>query len=158
MGGGVVDRLQQLSLPCIGVDFGSKADRSIPGQEAIVYANKVAEMWGNMKAALSQGLAIPRDEALRNQLCNREYGYTLKEGRDALILESKDDMRGRGLASPDIPDALALTYAYPVLASKLGATSKPKVLPDYDPFNVDWSNPEGQVVREDAGYRVPIEH
>ena len=33
---------------------------------------------------------------------------------DAILLERKDDMRRRGLASPDDGDALALTFAYPV--------------------------------------------
>jgi hypothetical protein len=45
-----------------------------------------------------------------------EYGYVLREGRDAIILEKKEDMKRRGLASPDLADALALTFAYPVAA------------------------------------------
>ena len=45
-----------------------------------------------------------------------EYGYVLREGRDAIILEKKEDMKKRGLASPDLADALALTFAYPVAA------------------------------------------
>jgi hypothetical protein len=40
-----------------------------------------------------------------------EYGYVLREGRDAIILEKKEDMKKRGLASPDLADALALTFA-----------------------------------------------
>jgi hypothetical protein len=39
-----------------------------------------------------------------------DYGY---DATDAIRLERKDDMRKRGLASPD-GDALALTFAYPV--------------------------------------------
>jgi hypothetical protein len=40
-----------------------------------------------------------------------DYGY---DASDAILLERKDDMRRRGLASPDDGDALALTFAYPV--------------------------------------------
>lgn len=42
---------------------------------------------------------------------NVEYGY---DGSDALLLERKDDMRRRGLASSGDGDALALTFARPV--------------------------------------------
>lgn len=154
VGGGVVDLCLARGLPVIGVDFGGKADRSIPGQEAILYANKIAEMWGNMKQALKAGLAVPKDDALRDQMLDREYGYTLKEGRDALILESKDDMRKRGVTSPDIIDALALNYAYPVLAKHGFALGRPKVLPDYDPF-VGVFEDERSEAKEDSygGYR-----
>ena len=40
-----------------------------------------------------------------------DYGY---DASDAILLERKDDMRKRGLASPDDGDALALTFAHPV--------------------------------------------
>ena len=40
-----------------------------------------------------------------------DYG---SNGSDAILLECKDDMRRRGLASPDDGDALALTFAHPV--------------------------------------------
>lgn len=113
VGGGVVDRLRQLRVPCIEVQFGSSPDRSIPGQELIAYANKGAEMWGNMRDWLKGG-AIPDDHELRTELESREYGYVLIKGRDSIQLESKRDMKERGLASPDIADALALTFAYPV--------------------------------------------
>ena len=54
---------------------------------------------------------LPDDADLIADLGNVEYGY---DGSDALLLERKDDMRRRGLASPDDGDALALTFAYPV--------------------------------------------
>ena len=40
-----------------------------------------------------------------------DYGY---HAADAILLECKDDMRRRGLASPDDGNALALTFAYPM--------------------------------------------
>jgi hypothetical protein len=57
------------------------------------------------------------DPELIADLTGVEYGYALKDGRDAIQLERKSDMRRRGLASPDNADALALTFAYPVAPS-----------------------------------------
>lgn len=137
-GSGVVDRLRQLRIPVIEVQFGASPDRSQPGQEAIVYANKAAEMWGVMKEWLGSGGAIPDDNDLKSQLESREYGFVLKDGRDAIQLEKKADMKKRGLSSPDIADALALTFAYPVMpnanAGRAAAHNRPLVQHDYDPL------------------------
>ena len=111
MGWGVVDRLNQLGCPnVIGVNFGGRAERTDGGEAAARYANKRAEMWGFMKEWVRSG-CLPDDADLVADLGNVEYGY---DGSDALLLERKDDMRRRGLASPDDGDALALTFAYPV--------------------------------------------
>lgn len=114
VGGGVVDRLRYLRAPVIEVQFGGKADRTLATQDgAIVYANKRAEMWGAMRDWL-QGGAIENDPELLADLTGVEYGFVLREGRDAIQLERKEDMKKRGLASPDAADALALTFAAPV--------------------------------------------
>lgn len=139
-GSGVVDRLRQLRIPVIEVQFGASPDRSQPGQEAIAYANKAAEMWGVMREWLGSGGSIPHDDTdLHSQLTDREYGFVLRDGRDAIQLESKKDMKKRGLQSPDIADALALTFAYPVQANanagRAAAFNKPMVTHDYDPFH-----------------------
>jgi hypothetical protein len=140
-GSGVVDRLRQLRIPVIEVQFGATADRSTPGQEATAYANKAAEMWGVMKEWLGTGGAIPDDPDLASQLTDREYGYVMRDGRDAIQLESKKDMKKRGLSSPDIADALALTFAYPVMANqnagRAAAFNRPTVQHEYDPFHPD---------------------
>ena len=81
-----------------------------------MYGNKRAEMWGNMREWLKGG-AIPNDRELLADLTGVRYGYTIKQGRDAIILEKKEDMKKRGLASPDSGDALCLSFAYPVGAS-----------------------------------------
>jgi hypothetical protein len=67
-------------------------------------------MWGYMKEWLKVG-CLPNDLELAADLGNVDYGY---DASDAILLERKDDMRKRGLASPDDGDALALTFAYPV--------------------------------------------
>jgi hypothetical protein len=69
-----------------------------------------AEIWGFMKEWLKAGM-LPDDHELSADLKAVDYGY---DASDAILLERKDDMRRRGLASPDDGDALALTFAYPV--------------------------------------------
>jgi hypothetical protein len=111
IGWGVLDRLNQLGCRnVVGVDFGAKADRTDAGDAAARYANKRAEMWGFMKEWCKAG-CLPDDQELAADLKAVDYGY---DGSDAILLERKDDMRRRGLASPDDGDALALTFAYPV--------------------------------------------
>jgi hypothetical protein len=58
--------------------------------------------------------SLPDDRELKADLTGVEYGY---DRSDALLLERKDDMRKRDLASPDDGDALALTFAYPVASN-----------------------------------------
>jgi len=139
VGGGVVDRLRQLGVDVIEVQFGGRADRvSITGEQH-AYANKRAEMWGNMRAWLSHG-AIPDDPEVRADLTGPQYAFVVADGRDAITLERKRDMKLRGLASPDLADALACTFAYPVLprpaaeAGRLGIVAAPGFAGDYDPY------------------------
>ena len=104
VGGGVVDRLRQLNLDPIEVQFGGRPD------DPRKYANKRAEMWGKTKEWLQIG-CLPKDEALATDLTSVEYGF---RPDDSILLESKESMKKRGLASPDDGDALALTFAHPV--------------------------------------------
>ncbi|WP_422001481.1 terminase [Reyranella sp.] len=111
IGWGVVDRLAQLGCSTVrGVDFGGRADRGDGVEAGVRYANKRAEMWGTMKDWCRVG-CLPDDRALAADLTAVDYGY---DASDAILLEKKDDMRRRGLASPDDGDALALTFAWPV--------------------------------------------
>src|SRR4029077_11068153 len=111
IGWGVIDRLNQLGCSTVrGVDFGARADRTDGSDAAVRYANKRAEMWGYMKEWCKAG-CLPNDRELLADLGAVDYGY---DASDAILLERKDDMRRRGLASPDDGDALALTFAYPV--------------------------------------------
>jgi hypothetical protein len=88
------------------------------------YANKRAEIWGSMRTWLRDG-AIDKDPELIADLTGVEYGYVLRDGRDAIQLERKEDMKRRGLLSPDNGDALALTFAYPVLAPSTARSRRP---------------------------------
>ncbi len=115
VGGGVVDHAHFLGLPVIGVQFGAKADRMAARTQtgAAAYANKRSEMWGTMRDWLRGG-ALPEDPEIKADLTGVEYGYRMMDGLDSIQLERKQDMKKRGLASPDCGDALAITFAYPV--------------------------------------------
>lgn len=138
VGGGVVDRCRQLRLNAFDVQFGGKSDRAhLPGTEVAVYGNKSAEMWGGMRDWLKVG-AIPDDPVLHAQLTSRRYAYVLRDGRDAIMLEPKAEMKKRGLASPDRADMLALTFAYPVQPNRsaggVPGQRHQAAVSDYDPF------------------------
>jgi phage terminase large subunit len=107
-----VDRLKQLGYPVIPVNFGSRPD----GMTNAKVANKRAEMWVRMREWLQGEVGIPDDPALEAQLTSVEYKH---DANNALLLERKEDMKRRGLPSPDRADALALTFAYPVMAVEM---------------------------------------
>ena len=133
-GSGVIDRLRQLSYDVIEIPFGGKATK--PEQ----YINRRTEMWWLMKQWIEEGGAIPNDTALKQELATPIYWYD-NVGRR--VLESKDQIKKRlqGAGSPDLADALALTFALPVAKKELEdiyikrrkeATGKT----DYDPYKV----------------------
>lgn len=105
VGGGVVDRLKELKYRVIEVQAGESAD------DKDKYANRRVEMWDRMREWLMHG-AVPSNEDLFNDLIGIEYRYNVTTTQ--LMLERKDEMKKRGLASPDLADALALTFARPV--------------------------------------------
>lgn len=106
MGVGVADRLIQLNYD----EIVFKAYVGGAARDDKLYFNKRTEIWGKMREWLRDG-AIPNDRYLRDDLTNPEYGFS---SREQLQLEKKEDMRKRGLASPDVGDALALTFAFDV--------------------------------------------
>ena len=136
VGGGVVDRLRQLHVPVMDVQFGGKPDGVgfLTGDDGVQYANKRAEIWGSMRQWLKSGGTIPDDQELRSQLTNLQYAFNL---RNEIQLEKKEDMKKRGLSSPDIADALALTfsqYVSPHTGAGREGPQKPLVQSEYDPF------------------------
>ncbi len=111
------------------VNFGGKPSRPE------VYYNKRAEMYGELRAWLTDPdtmASIPDDDALQADLTAAGYEY---DSLTRYKLESKKEIKKRGLASPDGGDALALTFAEPVFIRKqvMGGGSD-KVKTDYDIF------------------------
>lgn len=75
------------------------------------YLNRRAEIWGEMKDWLEGG-QIPDEAEIETDLTGPDYGYHPTRG--CLALETKDDMKARGVDSPDLGDALAMTFAVKV--------------------------------------------
>jgi hypothetical protein len=153
VGGGVVDRCRQIGLAVTEVQFGGKSDRSQVGQDRpIGYANKRAEIWGALRDWLATG-AIDDDPDLIADLTGVEYGYALRDGRDCVLLERKEDMLRRGLASPDNGDALAICFSYPVMASAASRARRSGRLhrADYDAYAWDSTD-------KDDGEMSPRQH
>jgi hypothetical protein len=131
VGEGTAAKLRELGLAVHAVYFGSKSDNP---SGIVRCANKRSEMWCAMAQWLKAG-AIPNDPELKSQLVGPEYS----ENPQGIVLERKEDMRARGLASPDLADGLALTFASPVW-SALGTLAGPgdhKVQSEWDPFSDD---------------------
>ena len=104
LGAGVVDRLKEQRYKVRGVNFGNKS------KNQAMWGNKRAEMWGEMREWLKSA-HLPADRYLKSDL----IGPLMKpDSRGTIFLESKKDMKARGLASPDAADALAVTFAFPV--------------------------------------------
>lgn len=103
MGGGVVDRLRELGLPVRGVNVGEAPSMGD------TYSNLRAELWFKMRGWLEQRTSrLPKNDQLIAELTSIRYSF-LSSGK--MKAESKDDMRKRGLASPDLADAVCLTLA-----------------------------------------------
>ena len=126
VGAGVFDQLKRTSYPVVGVAFSQKPVES--GR----FANRRAEMWWRLREWLEQGPVIEASTDLRDDLIGPEYHLTA-DGK--IQLESKDSMRKRGIASPDLGDALALTFALPVNPARSGLS----LVADATSYNVyDW--------------------
>ena len=71
------------------------------------YFNRRAEVWGLAAEWLKAGAQIPDDPELEVDLTGPQYGYSNKS---QIQLEKKEDMKSRGLTSPDLGDTLAMTF------------------------------------------------
>lgn len=121
VGGGVTDRLKEVireeKLPytIIPVNNGDSASDGY-------YFNLGSQIWGIIKELLESNLSnklqgkedvqieLPKDEEMIKQLSVRKYHITSK---GKIQLESKEDMKKRGLGSPDTADSLALALYEP---------------------------------------------
>jgi hypothetical protein len=105
IGGPIGDRLRQLGHDnVVDVQFGAQS----PDSQC---ANMRAYMWTRLRDWLRDRGAIPSDARLEQDLIGPGYTH---DKQDRVVLESKEHLKARGVASPDDADALALTFAYPV--------------------------------------------
>lgn len=108
LGAGVIDRLREIGYGaiCVPVNSGEKPFN----QER--YVNRRAEMWGEMRAWLDDGpVEVPDRDDLQADLCGPQFKY---DSKSRVQLESKEDMKKRKVRSPDLGDALALTFSQSV--------------------------------------------
>lgn len=113
-GEGVIDRLRQLGYndKVVEVPFGGKAMKDTR------YVNKRAEMWDEIRLWLEQGGHLNCGEynsVLRKELTSPTYTF---DGQNRIKLESKESIKERLNKSPDIADALCLTFAAPTYLSR----------------------------------------
>lgn len=104
MGGPIADRLKEQGYKVRKVNF------AWASSEPARYGNKRMEMWAKTKKWLETGQILD-DKRLKTDLCAPKKKPNSK---GVMFLESKKDMKARGLASPDAGDALALTFAFKV--------------------------------------------
>jgi len=103
VGAGVVDRLREMGLPARGINVAESAS-----VEAL-YHRLRDELWFRVREFYDKkDVTMEDDEDLIEELCAVKYEYT---SLGKLKAESKDDMKRRGLPSPDLADALCLTFA-----------------------------------------------
>lgn len=122
IGGGVYDNLIRLSVPNLHpIDFGSG-----PNDEK--YLNRRVEIWFAMAEWVRSRGVLPKHPQLRADLVGPKYFFA-RNGR--IQLESKEDMKKRGLQSPDFGDSLALTHSLPYV-TKQARSGKAET--EWDPF------------------------
>lgn len=124
-GEGVIDRLRQLNHDVVEINFGGKPINPR-------YVNKRSEMWDEMAQWFRAGGAIPNLPEMKTDVCVPTYSF---DAGNKLNLESKDKIKARGMRSPDLGDALALTFAMPVFVGSTATTQNHnQVATDYDPY------------------------
>jgi len=114
VGSGVVDRLREMG-------YASRIVAVNGGESALDdsrYVNRRAEMYGELREWLKdQPASLPDDDELQTDLCSVRYKFTSKSQYQ---LEKKDEQKKRIGRSPDIGDAVALTFAQPVARVEFG--------------------------------------
>ena len=126
-GTGIIDRLRELKYKVHEVWMGGKSDED-------EWGNKKTELWDKMRTWLKGG-SISMDPELAEGLTAPEYRNFARS--DKIILETKEEMRARGLSSPDVADALSLTFfvnvgARGTLSSRIGPGKKARIAKDVD--------------------------
>jgi hypothetical protein len=128
LGAGIVDRLKEQRYKVKGINFGSKS------KNPIMYGNKRAEMWGAMKDWL-KGASIPLDRFLKTDLISP---MMKPDSKGTIFLESKKDMKARGLASPDAADAICVTFAFPVAHREAREPTQRRMYSDRSVVATSW--------------------
>jgi hypothetical protein len=118
LGAGVVDRLIELGLPARGINVSESP--SFGSQ----YRNLRAELWAKAKTWLERrDCCIPNSSQLISELATVKYRFA---SNGKLQIESKDDIKKRGLKSPDLADSFVLTFAEDAAVGVHGTAARSK--------------------------------
>lgn len=102
LGAGVYDRLRELGFPAVAVNVSESASDSKR------FVNLRAELWFNFRDWLKQRRGkLPKDDGLIAQLTSVKYQHT---SAGKLQIEAKENLKKRGLPSPDKGDAVIMTF------------------------------------------------
>ena len=118
-GSGVIDAGQSLGRTWFDCQFAGKAFNP-------KYANKRAEIWFAMAEWIKNGGAMPYIPELITELTAPTFTF---QG-DRLLIEPKEQIKKRTGKSPDLADALAVTFAFPIAK---GQKSAKRQTGEYDP-------------------------
>lgn len=127
-GHGVIDNLLAAGHTPVGIMFhGPALDQR--------YKNRRAEMWMRMAEWIKSGGAIPNIPEMVGELTTPTY--TFNQGK--FQLEDKDQVKKRLGRSPDLGDALALTFAFPDMPKAMIPTHpsfdmRGKAVSEWDPY------------------------
>lgn len=103
LGGGVADRLRELGHKVIDVNVSESVAMN---QSASRLRD---ELWLSVKQWLeTRAVRLPKDDDLRQELISPTYTFT---SNGKIKVESKAEMKRRGMRSCDIADALCLTFS-----------------------------------------------
>jgi len=103
LGAGVFDRLREMGLPAREVNVGRTAT------DAERFLRLRDEVWWKARDWLAaEDCVLPDDQALIGELSLPKYAFD-SSGR--IKVESKEEMKSRAVASPDLADAFCLTFA-----------------------------------------------
>jgi hypothetical protein len=108
IGVGVVETLEDMGFEKIhGIHPGMPPE----GQDRDLYTNIRAQMWAQMREWFEGNVSVPNDTELLEDMAVVRRKATGNSAK--LLIEGKDEMRRRGIRSPDNADALALTFSLP---------------------------------------------
>jgi hypothetical protein len=149
-GAAIVSRLRALGPSYLekvrGVNFGGTAQAKLAEPRKPGPANRRAEMWMRMKEWLEEttGAHLPSGNDTRDLPSDLSAPRKKPRANGDFLLESKEDMKKRKVRSPDLADAIALTFAQAEQFTKYTEPKPRKKFGDID-------SPAQRSITEDAG-------
>lgn len=139
LGAGVADRLRELGLPARAINVGES-----PSVDQHRYMRLRDELWWRCREWFeTRAVRIPEDKELIAELVAPKYRM---ESSGKIKIESKDEMKKRGLKSPNKADALCLTFAGGDLV--LAVRRRVTTVMEYDPFRIGGAEYEREIGRQ----------